>query len=176
MFETALLLCPRNERRLSINDFWPRIIESASAVQQHCAMVELSAAFLGENGCDNLASISKQWASTTSGLAFWEMHGLCGDIMPWLNYRPPFLATMLLTTSSKCPTIERQWSVNEFRPCILEYWGAMGQLWFIIELSATFLGKNAYDMIVTMSQNERQWSVNDLWSCLLENPTAMVCR
>jgi len=30
----------------------------------------------------------------------------------------------------------------------------------IMELLATFEGKNVYDKIITMSQTERQWSVN----------------
>jgi hypothetical protein len=46
----------------------------------------------------------------------------------------------------------------------------------MIKLLAALLGKNAYDKIVTMSQNEHQQSVNDFWSCILDNLTAMECR
>jgi len=42
-----------------------------------------------------------------------------------------------------------------------------------MELSAAFRGKNAYDMIVTMSQNERQQSINDFWYCIMHSLTAM---
>ena len=83
---------------------------------------------------------------------------------------------MLSTTWSQCPKNERQRSINDFTPCILEYQGALRLLWSIIEQSATCLGKNAYDMIVTMSQNERQRSINDSWSCIMDNLTAIECR
>jgi len=63
-------------------------------------------------------------------------------------------------TSSLCPKNERQWSVNDLKPCILDDQGAMWLHWSRIELSATFLGINAYDKIVAMSQNERQQSMN----------------
>jgi hypothetical protein len=40
---------------------------------------------------------------------------------------------------------------------------------FIIVLSKVFLGKYAYDKIVTMAQNERQWSVHNFCAFILEN-------
>jgi len=80
---------------------------------------------------------------------------------------------MVSTTSSVRSKNERKRSVNNFRPCILEYQGAMRLLWSIIEPSPSILGKNADDKIVTMYQSERQRSVNDFWSCIMDNPTAM---
>jgi len=115
-------------------------------------------------------------ASTTSGLATWQMQGLCGDIDPELNYRPRFQATMLSTTSSLCPEKECQRSVNDFRHCILEGRMAMWLHWSIIELPAAFPGNNAYNKVVTMSQNERQQIVNNFWSSIFDNLTALECR
>jgi len=89
------------------------------------------------------------------------MQGLCSDIKPWSNYRLPFYAKMLSMSSSLSPENERQRSVNDLRPCILEYQGAVRLLWSMIELAATFLGKNAFDDFVTMpwkcASMERQW-------------------
>jgi hypothetical protein len=83
---------------------------------------------------------------------------------------------MLLTTSLLCPENERQRNVNDLRPSMLENQWAMRPRWSIIVLSAAFLGKYAYDKIITMSQNERQRSVNDLCSGILDNLTGMERR
>jgi len=80
---------------------------------------------------------------------------------------------MLSRVLSLCPKIERERSVNNCMPCILKYEGVVRLSWSIIELSTAFLEKNAYDKIVTMSQNEPQRSVKDFWSCILQNLTAM---
>jgi hypothetical protein len=82
----------------------------------------------------------------------------------------------MLTTSSQCSPNERQQSVNDFRPCILENQRAVRHHWSIIELSAVFLVTTACDKIVTMYQNERHWSVNNFWSCILDNLTAIERR
>ena len=58
-------------------------------------------------------------------------------------------------------------------PFILKYQGAVRLSWSIIKQLTTFLGKNAYDEVVTISQNESQRSVHDYWSCILNNLTAM---
>jgi len=83
---------------------------------------------------------------------------------------------MLLMTWSLCHKNDRQRSVNDFRHSILEYHGAIRLLWCIIELSAAFLCNNAYDMIVTLSQNDCQRSLDMIWSCIFDNPTAIKCR
>jgi len=44
--------------KMSVNNFWPCIIENASAVRWHSAIVEQLAAFLGENGYDNIVAMS----------------------------------------------------------------------------------------------------------------------
>jgi len=83
---------------------------------------------------------------------------------------------MVPTTSPLCPKNERQQSVNDFRPSILENQGAMRPQRSTIVLLAAFLGKYAYDKIVTMSQNERQRSINDLCAGILDNLTGMEHR
>jgi len=76
------------------------------------------------------------------------------------------------TTSLLYPRHERQWRVNNFWPCILEYQGTVWHYRFIIELSAALVSTNVCNQIVIMSQNERQQSVNrastilDLASCM----------
>jgi len=93
---------------------------------------------------------------------------------------------MLLTTSWLYFKNWIQWSVNYFRPCILEKLRAMWLLWTMIKLGAACVGENAYGNILTMSQNvhhrsvrgvstEREWSANDSWSYILVNLTAMQC-
>ena len=82
----------------------------------------------------------------------------------------------MISTSSQCSPNERQLSVNDFRPCILENQRAVRHNCSIIELSAAFLVKTAWDKIVTMYQNERQRSVNNFWSCILDNLTAIERR
>jgi len=83
---------------------------------------------------------------------------------------------MLSTTSSLCPKNERQRSVNDFMRSILENQAAMRPQCYIIVLLAVFLGKYAYDKIVSRSQNERQRSINDLCAGILDNLTGMECR
>jgi hypothetical protein len=55
------------------------------------------------------------------------------------------------TTWLECPKIERQGSVNNFGPCILENPRTLQQVEVIIRLSAAFLCKNRLDDIATMS-------------------------
>jgi len=83
---------------------------------------------------------------------------------------------MLSTSLSLCPENERQRSVNDFRPSILENEGAMRPQWYIIVLLAAFLCKYAYNEIWTMSPNECQRSVNNLCAGFLDNLTGMECR
>jgi len=83
---------------------------------------------------------------------------------------------MLLTTSSLPPKIERQRSVNDLRPSILENQAAMRLQWSIIILPAAFPGKYAPDKIVTMSQNERQRSLNDCCAGIMDNITGIERR
>jgi len=83
---------------------------------------------------------------------------------------------MVLTTSSLRPKIERQRSVNDLRPSILENQAAMLLQWSIIVLPAAFLGKYAPDKIVTMYQNVRQRSVNDCCAGILDNITGIERR
>jgi len=43
---------------LTVNDFWPCILENATAVQGHLAIIELSAAFLGKNAFHNFVTMT----------------------------------------------------------------------------------------------------------------------
>jgi len=88
--------------------------------------------------------------STTFGLVSWNIPGLCGNIKPWYDYRLPFQAKTVARWSKLCPINESQRSVNDFSPCILANPWAVRRHWHIIELSAVFLGKNAFVVVVTM--------------------------
>jgi len=55
---TTSLLCPKNELRWSINDFWPCSMDNPRAVLRHWAIIWLSASFLGQNGCYDIATMS----------------------------------------------------------------------------------------------------------------------
>jgi hypothetical protein len=67
-------------------------------------------------------------------------------------------------------------SINDFRPSMFKNQLAMRTPSSIIVLSAAFLGKYAYNKIVTMSQNERQPSFNDLGAGIIDNQTGMQRR
>ena len=82
---------------------------------------------------------------------------------------------MLLTVWSLCPKNERQRSVNDLRPSILENHGAMHLQCSKIILPAAYLGKYPYDRIIAMSQNECQRSVNDFCAGILDDITQMEC-
>jgi len=58
MVLATLLLRPENERRKSVNDFWPCILEIAGAVRQRYAIILLSAAVLGKTSGNNIATMS----------------------------------------------------------------------------------------------------------------------
>jgi len=83
---------------------------------------------------------------------------------------------MLLTTSSLRHKIERQLSVTDLSPSILENHAAMRLQWTIIIIPAAILGKYACNKIVTMSQNERQRSVDDCCAGILDNITGIERR
>ena len=122
---------------------------------------------------DHSLQISINGAPTILGLASWHITGHWDYCDSELNYQAQFYVKMPLTTSSLCPTDQRPQSVNTFRPCIMEYQGAMRLLRSTIELSVAFLGKNAYDNIVAMSHNEWQRSINNFGPCIMHNLTAM---
>jgi hypothetical protein len=127
-------------------------------------IIKLSPPFLGKTWLwqhqDNVLNMSINGASMTFGLASWKMQGLRGDIKLLSNYWSPLYGKMVATASLLCTNIERQWSVNNFWPCICAQARVIRRHWPIIELSAAFLDKNASNKIVTMSQHEHQLSVN----------------
>jgi len=58
MVATTSLLCPKNERQRSVNDFWHCILEKARVVRRHWPIIELSAAFLGKNTSNKIVTMS----------------------------------------------------------------------------------------------------------------------
>ena len=142
--------------------------------------IELSPAFLGKPWLwqhrDYVLNMSVNGTSTTFLLASWKIQGLRGDIELSSNYRPPFYAKMLATTSPLCPNNECRRSINNFCPCILEKARVVQRHWLMVELSAACLGKNSSGKIVTLSQTERQRSLNNFRTCILDNITAMERR
>jgi len=53
---TTSLLCPKNERQGSVNDFWPWISDNPRALQRYQHIIELSAVFLGKNAIDDIVT------------------------------------------------------------------------------------------------------------------------
>jgi len=94
--------------------------------------------------------MSVNGASTILGLASSLIKGPCGEIDLYSHYRRPLLAKMLSTPSYLCPKNERQRSVNDFRPGIIVDQGAVRRYQPIFQLSAAFIGKNAFHDIVPM--------------------------
>jgi hypothetical protein len=58
--------------------------------------------------------ISVNRASITHGVAWWKMHGLCGNITSQTPYQLRFEAKTLATTSLLSPKNEHQRSLNNF--------------------------------------------------------------
>jgi len=58
MVVAASIICFENEHQQSVKDFWPSILENASAVRRRYPLNALSAAFLGKTSCNNIATVS----------------------------------------------------------------------------------------------------------------------
>ena len=58
MIGTISLLPPKNQRQQSVNDFWACILDTQTAMQQHSPMIILSAAIMGKNASDDIATAS----------------------------------------------------------------------------------------------------------------------
>jgi len=86
MVVTTFLLCPKNERQQSVNDFWPCILENAWAVRRvlphNRAIGCLSRQNLLQQHCYYILKMSVNGATTTLGLVSGKILGLCGDIKP----------------------------------------------------------------------------------------------
>jgi hypothetical protein len=55
-----ILLCPKNVRQQSVNDMWPGIFVNASAVRRRYPIIAVSAAILGINCFNNIATLSSK--------------------------------------------------------------------------------------------------------------------
>lgn len=113
--------------------------------------------------------------STTWCHALWRMPGQRGDIKLWWNYQPLFNTKMTATASLLWLRNERQRSVNDICPCIIENGSVVWWYGPIIEQSANFLGKNATDKTGTMSQNECQRWINGVLT-IVNLPSWIISR
>jgi len=148
----TLSLCPRNEHHRSVNIFRPCIFGNNRATQPHWSTIVQSAAFLVQNACDSIVTMSwyeRQQSVNNFRPCILDNQGA----VPWhysiIGLRTAFLSIMLSTTSQLCPENERHRSVNHFRPSIFENNGAVQQHSSIMIQSAASLGKNACHNIVT---------------------------
>ena len=64
MLSTPSYLCPKNERQRSVNEFRPSNFVNVGAVRRPWCIIDLSAAFLGNNTFHNIVTVPKEWAST----------------------------------------------------------------------------------------------------------------
>jgi len=119
-----LFQCEECERQPSINDFRPVILDNSmcrAANFTHNRTIGLhSTQKCFRKQCYSVLTMRNNGAWTTYGLASGKMQVLCGDNNSESNYRPPIPSQRVATTSLPGPEYERQWSVNNFRPCILE--------------------------------------------------------
>ena len=121
---TRQLPHPTNECQRSINDIRQCIMKHpvgcAITVGHNRTIGSLSMAQWWEQHIYYVLKMSVKRASMTFDLASWKMHGLCGNVTLSSRNRPPFWAKTLATTSLLCPQNERQRSVNDFWPWIME--------------------------------------------------------
>jgi len=91
-------------------------------------------------------------ASTILGLESSTIKGLCNNVNPESNYRPPFEAKIFTTTSLLRHNDEHYRSGYDCRPCIFDDQGAVQGHWSIFELLAAILGSNALNDILPMPE------------------------
>ena len=115
---------PKNECQRSVKDFWHCVMKHpvgcAVTVRHHRTIGRLSMEQWWWQHFYYVLTMSVNRASMTFGLVSWKILGLCGDIEPSSDYRLPFWAKTVATTSHLCPKNERQWSVNDLWLCIME--------------------------------------------------------
>jgi hypothetical protein len=83
---TCSLPHPKNERSWSVNDFWHCVMKYPAG----CAVTVSHNRTIGRLSIEQwwwqhfyyVLTMSVNRASMTFGLAFWKMHGLCGDGTP----------------------------------------------------------------------------------------------
>jgi hypothetical protein len=88
---------------------------------------------------------------TTFGIAALKVQRLYGNINPYSNYRPPFWAKLVATSSLVFPENEHQGRVKNCCLYFLENPTAEGQHQTINIISPIFLGEIRYYNIPTMS-------------------------
>jgi hypothetical protein len=85
---------PKNECQWSVNDFWHCVMKypvgCAVTVSHNRTIGRLSIEQWWWQHSYYVLTMSVNRASITFGLAFWKMHGLCGDGTPYSRYQPPF--------------------------------------------------------------------------------------
>jgi len=75
MLVTIQLLPPTNEHPRSVNNIWSCILNTLRAIEPHYPTINLSAAFMGKNAGDDIATTSKIWASTDGQQGLILHHG-----------------------------------------------------------------------------------------------------
>jgi hypothetical protein len=68
---TTSRLCPNNEHQRSFNDFWPCILENATVVWRHWPIIELLAAFQGQNAYYKIVTMSQNECQQSAN-DFWS--------------------------------------------------------------------------------------------------------
>jgi len=58
MVAKTVLLCLKNERQQSVNNFWRCILEKAWGLRRRYPIIALSAASLGKNSCNDIATMA----------------------------------------------------------------------------------------------------------------------
>jgi len=83
---TRLLPHPKNERQQSVNNFWHCVMKHpvgcAGTVNYIQTIGRLSIQQWWQQHFYYVLKMSINRASTTFGLASWNIHGLCGDVTP----------------------------------------------------------------------------------------------
>ena len=76
---TITLPTARNECQWSVNNFWSCILDNLRAMERRYPIINLSAALMGKNPSDDIASASCNWAPTERQQSRWRLSKLHGN-------------------------------------------------------------------------------------------------
>jgi len=113
------LVPPKNGCKRSINNVWSCVLVDQQAMQWCEPIIELSAACMGDNGKDNIASTSYKWAPLESR---WFLVLYLSDqrAMQWHSHKmEPSAAFMGKTASDDITTISKRYVLTERQPLLL---------------------------------------------------------
>jgi len=117
-------------------------------------------------GCFDVINMNINWVWTVFSLTHSAIKGVHCNIPPKQIYWLALSQKRSLTPWLPHPNNNREWSVNDLWPCILENPRAEWLHHLIIELSAAFVGQHLCDTIATSPQNDHHRSINDFSHCL----------